>query len=513
MITLLKTNLLRVMIWKIYRGDKLLIERLQDTRAILQVLGCIIQNPNLLVQYDYLNLDKNHFPEMFHKIIFATISNLFSQGVEKIDALTIDSFLVSYKKQHEIFEQNNGIKYIEDAIELAQPENFEYNAKRVIKYSILRDLVKKGYDISKFYDENDEEKMLNFDNMTIEQMFEVYERELIDLKLKYTINRRSIHAGKGLQDLKERYKSIPEMGIPFPSNAMSVILRGFRKGKLYLHSALSGRGKSRMMASCAAYQAVKLKKPVLFITSEQQEDEIQTMFLAYISQVDEEKILLGQYSKEEEKKVDEAIKLIETSPLYVEFVSDFTPEKIENVVKHHKMIHDIEYVYFDYIKATVEMLSDLAGRARVSNLRTDNVLYMFTEKLKRLANNLDIGIYTATQLNAEAYNAKEFNEKLLRGAKAIADPVDVGMIIREVDKSDETIFEGILEEYDKPDLCLCIYKNRRGKKDIDIWMKIDHGTCTYQDVLVTQHGRKLEIPKLEIEYETQQNKDEWWCKE
>jgi hypothetical protein len=44
-------------------------------------------------------------------------------------------------------------------------------------------------------------------------------------------------------------------------------------------------------------------------------------------------------------------------------------------------------------------------------------------------------------------------------------------------------------------------------------MKIDHGICTYQDVLVTQHGRKLEIPKLEIEYEAQQDKDEWWCEE
>jgi replicative DNA helicase len=473
---------------------------IQDKRSIFQVLGCLIKEPDLFIKYDNIKLDRDDFPERFHKIIFAVISNLYEQGVEKLDALAIDSFLAKYKAQYEIFNENNGIEYVNQATEMAEIENFEYNAMRIKKYSLLRDLQKNGFQISEIYDENDEEKMIVFDKLTIDDIVEHYEIKLSDLKVKYSVGRKAIQAGEGLKQLKEQYKQKPEFGIPFPSPGMTRILRGFRKGKLYLHSSLSGRGKSRSMAGMATYQAVFLNKPILYITTEQKEDEIQTLAVAYISQVDEEKFLINTYNLEEEKRINEAIEKIENSPLYIEYVPDFTPEKIQNIIKHHKLIHNIEYVYFDYIKTTVEMLSELANKSRVSGLKEYNILYMFAEKLKRLANKLDIGIYTATQLNADTYDAKDdYNERLLRGAKAIADAIDVGIIIRELNKNDNILLEGKLETMEIPDLCFNIYKNRRGRKDISIYFKADHSTCHYDEILVLdEKGNKIQIPQIQI---------------
>lgn len=41
--------------------------------------------------------------------------------------------------------------------------------------------------------------------------------------------------------------------------------------------------------------------PVLFITTELEHQEVQTMFIAYVSGVNEEKILNGKYDTIEEK--------------------------------------------------------------------------------------------------------------------------------------------------------------------------------------------------------------------
>jgi replicative DNA helicase len=469
---------------------------LQDKRAILQVLGCLIKNPSLLVTHNTMNLDRDDFPERFHKMLFASISNLYSNGVEKIDAFEVDSYLTPYKTQYEVFVENDGVAYIETAAELAQLDNFEYNAKRIKKFSLLRELQKVGYDVSEVFVEDDETILNAFDKMGVDDIIDHYEIRLMDLKAKFNADEDSIQAGKGLMELMEQYIESPDLGIPFPQKTITRVLRGFRKRKLYLHSALTGRGKTRFMAAFALYQAVQYKEPVLFITSEQEKDEIQTLLPAFLAKINEEKFLLGKYTQEEKESVQKAIEQIKEIPLYIQYMSDFTPEKIENSIKRHKILYNIQYVYFDYIKTTVEMLQELANKARVSDLKTHNILYIFTEKLKRLANKLNIGIYTATQLTAETYKAKEYNENLLRGAKAIADAIDVGIIIREVDDGDKDVFAGKLEEYAIPDLCFHIYKNRRGMKDVDIWLKADHGTCHYEEVLSTQYGKKLEIAEF-----------------
>ena len=54
-------------------------------------------------------------------------------------------------------------------------------------------------------------------------------------------------------------------------------------------------------------------------------------------------------------------------------------------------------------------------------MRDDVILLLLTNTLKELANELDIHISTATQLNGE-YEEKEVkNENLIRGSKAVAD--------------------------------------------------------------------------------------------
>ena len=51
----------------------------------------------------------------------------------------------------------------------------------------------------------------------------------------------------GLTNLVEELRQFPEIGLPLAGKYYNTIVRGARKGKLYINSGASGVGKSRMM--------------------------------------------------------------------------------------------------------------------------------------------------------------------------------------------------------------------------------------------------------------------------
>jgi len=65
-------------------------------------------------------------------------------------------------------------------------------------------------------------------------------------------------------------------------------------------------------------------EPTLFIATEQDLEEVQTMMLAFISNVDEEHIINHTYDGDEEERVLEAGQIISNSPIYVEILPDFS---------------------------------------------------------------------------------------------------------------------------------------------------------------------------------------------
>ena len=56
------------------------------------------------------------------------------------------------------------------------------------------------------------------------------------------------------------------------------------------------------------------------------------------------------------------------------------------------------------------------------------------------------------------------DQNLLRGAKSIADKIDIGMILLDVTDEDKTALENLInqEGYTMPNVKMSIYKNRRG---------------------------------------------------
>jgi len=495
-----------------------------DKMAILNVLGSLIIKPDLLFEDKY-SLTTNDFPERFHQIVFTAINNLIHSGAVSIGVIEIDNYISNYEKQYKIFKDNDGMDYVEKAIEYAKIENFEHDYNKIKKYSLLRDMVKQGFDISEIYNNDivdikyQEEMQEKFDNMSLNDIIEHFDKKIAEIKENYYKEDSQIgqQAGKGMKELVEELKQTPEMGAPLNSNIFNTIVRGARLKKLYMRSSPTGCGKTRLAVGDICLISVpyiydkKTKswvtngfcEPSLFITTELEIQEIQTLMIAYVADVDESHILDGKYKDDEEERVLKAIEYISQSPLYIEQIPNFNIDDIERTVKKYKINKNIKYVFFDYVFMSVKMLVEIATKSKGIKLREDNVLYMFIERMKFLSNKLNIHFNTSTQLNGEWKNVKDADQNLLRGCKAMGDKLDVGVVNLPVTKKDLEMLQPILSKgfYKEPNYVYHIYKVRRGKfNKVKLWLYVDLSTCrVYDQFLTTNEYEIIPIESTSIE--------------
>ena len=476
---------------------------------------------------DEYSLESDDFgTEKFHRIIFSTVYNLYQQGNKVIDFFTIDSYLSNYTEQYKIFNQNDGAEYITKAIEICEPDNFNYNLMRMKKFSLMRFYESKGLDTKFLYNPDEinpkkyEEQQKQFDEYTIEQIIEIIEYTYVILpKDKFCIGqeRNGGLAANGLRELKEQWKQAPEIGIPMQGAIVNTIARGARLKKLYLRSGATGTGKTRfMVADICSYSVpwiydlekkewvyTGFSEPSLFISTELELSEIRSLVLAYISGVEEEHITEGTYVGDEEERVDHAIKILESAPLYLEEVSDFNIEDIENLIKKYKKEFGVLYVCFDYIHTSVKLIMEIATISKGMKLREDQILYIFAIRLKNICNKLGIHVDTSTQLNGEYKSARDKDETLLRGSKAIADKIDMGIIMCQPSREELKAVEEILRHrFGKvPNMIYHFYKVRKGKlSKVKLWVYAELGICRFTELFLTNYNNELiQVEKLTIE--------------
>lgn len=491
-------------------------EALTDKRAYANTLGCLMKDPTLVEDIDR-PLDREDFnTETFYDLLFVAIYNLSMQGCKTIDEFAIDSYLSGFKDQYRIFQENRGLEYLNNIKDLSSLENYDYYYHRLRKYSLLRYYEKQGLDTKFIYDTSVDEFHANeeqqkFDNYTEQDIVSMVESSLvINPTMKYCTNTLTteVQAADGGIELIEDLMKIPDVGLPLNNNGLNTVTRGARKGCLYMRSLIQGQGKTRFAAGDACKMAVPyiydtkkkkyiytgLSEPTLYITTEMPVDEIQTILYATISKVNEEHILYGTYEKGELKRVKQAIEYIESSPLYIVHIPDFSIEDIKNIIKKYNREFGVEYFFFDYISTSLRLMSEINGKSRMG-LKEHQLLLVFATELKTIAQQLDVFIFTASQLNGEAQMATYKDQNLLAGSKALANKLDVGIISMRPSRSEQDKLETILQRkfnIPMPDIGHWVYKVRRGRlTHIIIWSKTNLGTMDEEALFVTDFDFNL----------------------
>ena len=150
----------------------------------------------------------------------------------------------------------------------------------------------------------------------------------------------------------------------------------------------------------------------------------------------------------------------------------------------------------------MKILTEVTSKTGIKGLREDNVLFMISIRLKDICNEYGVFIMTATQLNADYITAQQYDQNLLRGAKSIADKIDLGMIMLQTSQEDKEALKEIVKRggFEEPAIKMSVYKNRRGQyKDVLLWCKENRATCKIIPMFVTDYQYKIiDIPELKI---------------
>ena len=481
-----------------------------DKTSILQIFGCLMKHPQYLSESDKYNLTPDDFYFKFDKYIFIAIDSLYRGGALRIQPIDVENYLQTNGAASTIFKNNNGIEYLQDADSLSEEQNFQFYYTRLKKFNLLNSLQKQGIDISDFYIEdltNPDALDINkkFEDLTIDDILDTVKRKVLNIEHNFIQNdvTQTESAFEGIQDIIDAAADYSDVGVPVQGEILNEVLSGARLGAFIIRSAGSGTGKTRQAVGDACliaypmrYEAVTGEwvqrgsgKKVLFIATEQTSAEIKKMILAYLTGFNESKFRYGNFSKEEERIIKQALWVMEQyqDNFYIVQMPSPRIDLVKNLVREQVLLHDIEYVFYDYIFISPSLLSEFRG----VSLRNDEILLMFSTALKELAVELNVCMFTSTQVNANAdSNANIRNESSIAGSRAIINKADIGMVMARPTKEEIDYFAGGGQAI--PNVVTDIYKVRSGEwSQVRIWSIIDLGNLRKEDLYMTDNRMEI----------------------
>ena len=478
----------------------------------MMLIGAFANRPNLILSNKFkigdMDFKCKGCPDSdFHHILYRTMYNLVASGAEKIDEIIVDTFLRNYPKQYELCQQYDFMGFIPEIKRVASSDNVEYHYNIVRKFAMLRKYKAAGFDITEIYDEaKDElEQRHKLDNISLRDIDTYFERKRLEIKRDFisTENVEHYKAGLDFAYTKEAFKTTPRLGLAFQSPYLNDVYRGIMG--LTLRSGGSGSGKTTLSIGDACMSGIKYyydfeqKKyitnhsyvgNVLFINTEMDlREELDIMFIAWISGVSRQKIMDGIYHGDEEERVDKACQILEQSGIYVVDDPEFTAKNLEEIIEDYILDKGVKLVVFDYVQNQGYVANELAEESGIP-MREDMVLLTLTDRLKQISRKHNVPILTGTQLNGQEFNMPYPTEACLAGGKSQVRKADCSMVIMPLSQKDMEQIEpylNVLGDKPQPNLVVNSIKGRASRfpKYIKIYQHVDLGTGRSMDLFAT----------------------------
>jgi len=498
-----------------------------DKNTVQHILGALMKHPQFLSESDKYNLTPSDFYFRFHKYIFVAIDSLYRNGVTSIQPVDVENYLSTNESAKLIFKNEGGIEYLQDALALSEDVTFPYYYKRLKKFNLLETFKGKGFDVNEFFVEDAmDEKSLKinekFESLEIDDIVNAIRVKLLGIEREFVQNDTTevVNVFEGIGDIITDAENHVDVGIPLQGEIFNEVCAGARKGIFVLRSGGSGTGKTRQAVGDACFIAFPFRyeeeqdkwvqvgsgKKTLFIVTEQNIKEIQRMILAYLTGFNETKFRYGGFTEKEQKIIRQALWVLKVfqDNFYIIRVPDPTIELVKTLVRENVLLHDIEYVFYDYIFICPSLLREFKG----FSLRNDEILLMFSTALKDLAVELQVFMLSSTQVNANADNNQNIrDESSIAGSRAIINKADIGVIFARPSKEELEFLHSEGGISFTPTMVTDVFKVRAGEwNQVRIWSDANLGNLRKKDLFVT--NARMEVLNVGTNYNYVQDWDD-----
>ena len=166
------------------------MSKYNDVTAVMQVIGCVYNNPTLLDYTDKYIITDEDFANEFHRTVFGAIYKIYELGGTAVNLQNIADYLSVRPKSEALFKQNKGEEWLLKVSDSATASTFDYYYNRLKKFSLLRAYDNFGFDVSDIYDPDNildsKKKQIQedlLDNSTLEEIANKIDEKAANINL------------------------------------------------------------------------------------------------------------------------------------------------------------------------------------------------------------------------------------------------------------------------------------------------------------------------------------------
>jgi replicative DNA helicase len=375
------------------------------------ILGAVLLDNNALnTAIEALKAEDFFLPQ--HRHVFTQMIAL-ADAQQAIDLVTLTEEL---HRRGEL-EASGGAPYLASLVDgVPRVSNVEHYARIVKEKAILRNLIHATHSIQQRALEGEEGADAILDNAESSIFALAEDRVKAGLLPIKDIVRDNFDR---LEKIFREGKSIT--GISTGYGELDKLLSGLQPSELIILAARPSQGKTALALNLAENIGIRGGLPVAVFSLEMSKESLLQRLVASVAQVDAHKFRSGHLSREDWKRMTEALSKIASSPLWVDDAGSNSVLEIGAKARRLKRDKGLALLVIDYLQL-------ITGRGRF-NSRQEEVASI-SRGLKGLAKELQIPVLVLSQLT-RAPERDERGPQLsdLRESGAIEQDADVVMFI------------------------------------------------------------------------------------
>jgi replicative DNA helicase len=383
----------------------------QNLEAERSILGAILLD-NHALNAAIENLKPEDFFLEQHRRVFNQMIAL-GEAQQAIDLVTLTESL------HRVgeLESSGGAPYLAALADgMPRVSNVEHYARIVREKALLRNLIHATHNIQQRALEGEDGADTILDNAE-SSIFAIAEDRikagLIPVK---DIVRDNFER---LEKIFREGKSIT--GVSTGYTELDKLLSGLQPSELLILAARPSQGKTALALNFAENIAIRAGQPVAFFSLEMSKESLLQRLVASVAQIDAHKFRSGHLSREDWRRMTEALGTISSAPLWIDDAGSTSVLEIGAKARRLKRDKGLAMVVVDYLQL-------ITGRGRFNNRQEE--VSSISRGLKGLAKELQLPVLVLSQLT-RAPEREERGPQLsdLRESGAIEQDADVVMFI------------------------------------------------------------------------------------
>ena len=383
----------------------------QNLDAERSILGAILLD-NHALNAAIENIKPEDFFLEQHRRVFNQMIAL-GESQQAIDLVTLTESL------HRVgeLEASGGAPYLAALADgMPRVSNVEHYARIVREKALLRNLIHATHNIQQRALEGEDGADTILDNAESSIFALAEDRVKAGLIPVKDIVRDNFER---LEKIFREGKSIT--GVSTGYMELDKLLSGLQPSELLILAARPSQGKTALALNLAENISIRAGMPVAFFSLEMSKESLLQRLVASVAQIDAHKFRSGHLSREDWRRMTEALGTISSAPLWIDDAGSTSVLEIGAKARRLKREKGLSLVVVDYLQL-------ITGRGRFNNRQEE--VSSISRGLKGLAKELQLPVLVLSQLT-RAPEREERGPQLsdLRESGAIEQDADVVMFI------------------------------------------------------------------------------------